>query len=167
MMTFELAEELGIDVSACIALCNAAGLNVRSGLDHVSAAQVAAVKLFRSIQSTVRTVTPNALSTEERDEWIASGSTTTPTDPTPPTTTSPRPSSPYAGTRSTNLKPHSDWTTKRVPLTLSLAGTLTAMGCAARSGQPSLRASRVSKSPRRMTTEKVPVTGLSGWLPLG
>jgi hypothetical protein len=55
--------------------------------------------------------------------WGGSGSsktgaaTTTPTDPTPPTATSPRPSSLYSGPRPTNPKPHSDWTTKRVPLT--------------------------------------------------
>jgi hypothetical protein len=43
--------------------------------------------------------------------------TTTPPDPTPPTANSPQPSSPYSGPRPTNPKPHSDWTTKRVPLT--------------------------------------------------
>ena len=39
------------------------------------------------------------------------------TDPTPPTANSPQPSSLYSGPRPTNPKPHSDWTTKRVPLT--------------------------------------------------
>jgi putative transposase len=43
--------------------------------------------------------------------------TTTPTGPTLPTENSPQPSSLYSGPRPTNPKPHSDWTTKRVPLT--------------------------------------------------
>jgi hypothetical protein len=73
MMTFELARELGVDVSTCIALCNAAGVGVRSGLDHVSAAQVAEVQAFRRTQPTVRTVTPSASSIHEQDKWIASG----------------------------------------------------------------------------------------------
>jgi hypothetical protein len=41
---------------------------------------------------------------------------TTPTGPTPLTANSPQPSSLYSGPRPTNSKPHSDWTTKRVPL---------------------------------------------------
>ena len=36
--------------------------------------------------------------------------------PTPPTAHSPHPSSLYSGPRPTNPKPHSDWTTNRVPL---------------------------------------------------
>src|SRR5208283_2916636 len=44
------------------------------------------------------------------------------TDPTPPTANSPQPSSLYSGPRPTNPKPHSDWTTKRVPLTATQTG---------------------------------------------
>src|SRR5215213_1601021 len=45
-----------------------------------------------------------------------------PTDPTPPTASSPQPSSPYSGPRPTNPKSHSDWTTKRVPLNEMFSG---------------------------------------------
>ncbi len=41
-----------------------------------------------------------------------------------PTADSAQPSSPYSGPRPTNPKPHSDWTTKRVPLNSDTAANL-------------------------------------------
>lgn len=54
-----------------------------------------------------------------RHHQKAVAATTTPTDPTPPTTDSPQPSPPYSRPRPTNPKPHSDETTKRVPFSRS------------------------------------------------
>ncbi len=53
------------------------------------------------------------------EDWRAA--TTTPTGPIPPTARSPYPSSLYSGPRPTNPESHSDWTTKRVPLTPTAA----------------------------------------------